>query len=100
MRRYLLDTNACVALINGTPAEVRKRFERAAAGDGLVLLSSVVSFELWYRVGKSVRKELNTQRLETFLAGPLEWVAFEEQDAREAGAIRAELEAAGKPMSA
>lgn len=100
MRRYLLDTNACVALINGTPPEVRKRFERAAAGGGLVLLSSVVSFELWYGVGKSVRKELNTQRLETFLAGPLEWVAFEEQDAREAGAIRAELEAAGKPIGA
>lgn len=53
-----------------------------------------MSFDLWYGVGKSQRKALNAAQLETFLAGPLEWIAFEDQDAREAGAIRAELEQA------
>lgn len=100
MTRYLLDTNACVALINGSPPDVRRRFERAAAGDAVVLLSPIVSYELWYGVGKSQRKALNAARLETFLAGPLEWIVFEEQDAREAGAIRAELEQAGRPIGA
>jgi len=100
MTRYLLDTNACVALINGSPPDVRRRFERVIAGDAMVLLSSIVSFELWYGVGKSPRKALNAARLETFLAGPLEWVAFEEQDAREAGTIRAELEQEGTPIGA
>jgi tRNA(fMet)-specific endonuclease VapC len=97
---YLLDTNACVALINGTPKEVRRRFQRAIAKEATVLVSSVVAFELWYGVAKSERLEANTERLEAFLAGPLEWIAFDEEDAREAGRLRAELERAGKPIGA
>ena len=100
MTSYLLDTNACIALINGTPQEVRRRFERVATKQGNILLSSVVTFELWYGVAKSQRIEANTQRLEAFLAGPLEWAPFDDQDAREAGAIRAELEAKGRPIGA
>jgi tRNA(fMet)-specific endonuclease VapC len=100
MTTYLLDTNACIALINGTEANVRRRFQRAVARDSVVLLSSIVAFELWYGVGKSQRKESNTQRLEAFLAGPLEWTPFDEDDARAAGNVRAELEAAGTPIGA
>src|SRR5207247_10783171 len=81
---YLLDTNACIALINGTPTAVRRRFQRAIAKEATVLVSSVVAFELWYGVAKSQRKETNTQRLLAFLAGPLEWTPFDEEDAREA----------------
>src|SRR5436190_21402362 len=97
---YLLDTNACIALINGTPKEVRQRLQRAINKDATVLVSSVVAFELWYGVAKSQRKEANTQRLHAFLAGPLEWTLFDAEDAREAGAVRAELEIAGKPIGA
>jgi tRNA(fMet)-specific endonuclease VapC len=97
---YLLDTNACIALINGTPKAVRRRFQRAIAKEATVLVSAVVAFELWYGVAKSERREANTQRLEAFLAGPLGWIAFDEEDAREAGAVRAELERAGKPIGA
>ena len=97
---YLLDTNACIALINGTPKEVRRRFQRAINKDATILVSSVVAFELWYGVAKSQRKEANTQRLEAFLAGPLEWAPFDEEDAHEAGRVRAELEIAGKPIGA
>jgi tRNA(fMet)-specific endonuclease VapC len=71
-----------------------------AAGDSAILLSSIVAFELWYGVAKSQRIESNTRRLEAFLAGPLEWVLFDDEDARVAGSIRAELEAAGKPVGA
>ena len=63
-----------------------------------MLVSSVVAFELWYGVAKSERKEANTQRLEAFLAGPLEWTPFGEEDAQEAGRVRAELEMAGTPI--
>lgn len=97
---YLLDTNACIALINGSPSAVRRRCQRAIAKEATVLVSSVVAFELWYGVAKSQRKEANTQRLLAFLAGPLEWTLFDEQDAREAGAVRAELEIAGRPIGA
>jgi tRNA(fMet)-specific endonuclease VapC len=100
MTTYLLDTNACIALINGTEVNVRRRFQRAVARESMILLSSIVAFELWYGVAKSQRKESNTQRLETFFAGPLEWTLFDEDDARAAGAVRAELEKVGKPIGA
>lgn len=97
---YLVDTNACIALINGTPRQVRRRFQRIVARDATFLLSSVVAFELWYGAAKSRRREANTERLRAFLAGPLEWTDFDDEDAREAGTVRAELEAAGKPIGA
>ena len=97
---YLLDTNACVALINGRPQEVRRRFRRAIARKSAMLVSPVVAFELWYGVAKSQRKEANTERLTAFLAGPLEWIDFTDDDAREAGTVRAELEHAGRPIGA
>jgi tRNA(fMet)-specific endonuclease VapC len=100
MTTYLLDTNACIALINGTEATVRKQFQRAVARDSVILLSSIVAFELWYGVAKSQRVDSNTARLETFFAGPLEWTEFDDDDARTAGAVRAELEAVGKPIGA
>jgi tRNA(fMet)-specific endonuclease VapC len=100
MTTYLLDTNACIALINGTEINVRRRFKRAVARESVILLSSIVSFELWYGVAKSQRKDSNTQRLETFLGGPLEWAPFDEDDARAAGTVRAELEVVGRPVGA
>ena len=100
MTTYLLDTNACIALINGTHVVVRRRFQRAISRDSVMLLSSVVAFELWYGVAKSQRKDSNTERLDLFLAGPMEWTLFDEDDAREAGAVRAELETAGTPIGA
>ena len=100
MTTYLLDTNVCIALINGTLPAVRRRFQRAAARDSVMLLSSIVAFELWYGVAKSQRQEANAQRLEAFLAGPLEWLPFDADDARAAGVVRAELEVAGTPIGA
>ena len=100
MTTYLLDTNACIALINGTEANVRRRFQRAVARDSVVLLSSIVAFELWYGVAKSPRKDSNRQRLAAFFAGPLEWTLFDEDDAQAAGTVRAELEASGTPIGA
>jgi tRNA(fMet)-specific endonuclease VapC len=100
MTTYLLDTNACIALINGTEGRVRRRFRRALGKSDVMLLSSIVSFELWYGVGKSQRKESNTRRLEAFSSGPFELAQFDEEDAREAGVVRAELESIGKPIGA
>ena len=96
---YLLDTNACIALINGGK-DVRRRFQRAIDKEATILVSSVVTFELWYGVAKSQHKEANTRRLEAFLNGPLEGTLFDDDDARESGIVRAELETAGKPIGA
>jgi tRNA(fMet)-specific endonuclease VapC len=98
--RFLLDTNACIALINGTSPQVRRRFRRSVAGGRTVGVSSVVAFELWYGVAKSARREENAKRLSTFFAGPIDLIAFDDADARTAGEIRAALETAGKPIGA
>jgi antitoxin VapB len=50
---YLLDTNACIALINNIAPSVRNRLQKALAQDARVLVSSIVAFELWCGVGKS-----------------------------------------------
>jgi tRNA(fMet)-specific endonuclease VapC len=97
---YLLDTNACIALINGHPATVRTRMQKATAGGNHVLVSSVAVFELWYGVAKSTKQEFNRKRLETFLAGPILVLPFEDADARVAGSVRSALESVGKPIGA
>jgi tRNA(fMet)-specific endonuclease VapC len=95
---YLLDTNACIALLNGEPIAVRRRFEKAVREDLQIYVSSIVSFELWYGIAKSARVEMNTQRLELLLSGQIVTLPFENEDSRAAGSIRAALEAAGKPI--
>jgi tRNA(fMet)-specific endonuclease VapC len=97
---YLLDTNACIALINGKPPSVRAKFQKAADAGAQVFVSSIALFELWYGVAKSSRREFNKKRLETFLAGPVQLLPFGDVDAELAGAIRADLESAGKPIGA
>ncbi|MFY9660744.1 MAG: type II toxin-antitoxin system VapC family toxin [Terriglobales bacterium] len=97
---YLLDTNACIALINAKTPSVRVRFQKALAQDAKVLVSSVVAFELWYGVAKSARPEANARVVETFFAGPVSLLAFEAEDAKVAGRVRASLETVGKPIGA
>ena len=97
---YLLDTNACIALINGKPIAVRHRFQKAIDAGAQVTVSTIAIFELWYGVEKSEHKEANTDRLQTFLAGPITLMPFEEDDAKSAGMIRAILEKVGRPIGA
>ena len=98
--RYLLDTNACIALINDKAPSVRIRLLKALAEDATILVSSVVAFELWYGVAKSARPEANARLVETFFAGPVSLLAFEPEDAKVAGRVREALEAVGKPIGA
>ena len=97
---YLLDTNACIALINGTPPKVRNQFDNANASGESLSISSIVTFELWYGVAKGSRTEFNSMRLRDFLGGPVKPLEFNDDDARIAGEIRARLEIAGKPIGA
>jgi tRNA(fMet)-specific endonuclease VapC len=96
---YLLDTNACIALINGRPEAVRRRFARVSARD-VIAISSVVLFELWYGVAKSQGLKANAERIATFLSGPLEVMDFTAEDAEPSGRVRAGLERLGKPIGA
>ena len=97
---YLLDTNACIAVINGSPQIVRSRLNRALNSGLDVCVSTVVLFELWYGVAKSTRPESNAKRIELFFSGPIILLPFDDADAQAAGLIRAELESAGTPIGA
>jgi tRNA(fMet)-specific endonuclease VapC len=97
---YLLDTNACIALINGEPLAVRTHLQKAAAAGARVVVSSIALFQLWYGVAKSTRQDFNRKRLETFLAGPILVLSFDHADSQAAGSIRATLEASGRPIGA
>ena len=97
---YALDTNACIALINGKPLRIRQRFKEVLAAGAEIYVSSAVAFELWYGVAKSARREFNAERVEAFFAGPLQLWPIEDDDARAAGEVRAQLEAAGQPIGA
>lgn len=97
--KYLLDTNACIALINRRPPVIRTHFDQRLNQGSELFISSVVAFELWYGVWKSSRRELNASLLTGFLSGPMHLLGFDEQDAQFAGELRAELESVGRPIS-
>src|SRR5260370_30438533 len=97
---YLLDTNGCIAVNKGEPVSVRARFDKAVHAGARVWVSTVVLYELWYGVAKSARPKENAEDLATFLAGPVRVLGFEEEDAREAGGVRASLERIGKTIGA
>jgi tRNA(fMet)-specific endonuclease VapC len=97
---FLLDTNAVVALLRNKPTGVRDRYRAAEASGEYLAVSSVVLFELWYGVAKSAQARENTERLQLFLSGGLDFLDFDDEDARTAGQVRAELERIGTPIGA
>jgi tRNA(fMet)-specific endonuclease VapC len=93
----LLDTNACIAALNGRPPAVGERIAAALVRRRRVSVSTIGLFELWYGVGKSARAERNARSLEVFL-DPLHLLPFEAEDGRIAGDIRAQMERGGRPI--
>jgi tRNA(fMet)-specific endonuclease VapC len=93
--KYMLDTNICIYLIKQQSLKVLKHFKAHTVGD--IGISSISLAELRYGVSKSQHLEKNQQAFDEFIL-PLEIADFDEQAAREYGAIRAELEKAGKPI--
>jgi len=84
--RYLLDANAIIALLNDTTSRIARRVRRYEPRDFGV--SAVVIHELYYGAFKSQRVEQNVGRVEALQFSVVE---FDEEDARQAGQIRAHL---------
>ncbi|HTX42869.1 MAG TPA: type II toxin-antitoxin system VapC family toxin [Acidobacteriaceae bacterium] len=95
---YLLDTSAVVAILRDQPPLVRQRLRRALARGAGVLVPSIVLYELWHGVQRSARKKENAERVRAFLAGNVQVVSFDEEDAVIAGEIRAALESTGNSI--
>jgi tRNA(fMet)-specific endonuclease VapC len=95
---YLVDTNACIAIINDKPSSVRIHFEKVVGAKAEIWVSAVAMAELWYGAEKSARRETNAERVRALLSGPVRVLPFGEDDARAAGSIRALLERKGRPI--
>jgi tRNA(fMet)-specific endonuclease VapC len=95
---YLLDTNACIALLNNNRDTVRKHFEDAVNAGSTIYVSTIVGFELWYGASKSERQSRNKLRIESFFLAGVRTLPFDERDAQEAGSLRNELRSIGKPI--
>jgi tRNA(fMet)-specific endonuclease VapC len=93
---YLLDTNICIALINGSSAKVRGRAAQATLRGVILATSSIVAHELWYGIAKSGRPVQNANRLTAFLSRAVTVLDYSTKDAQAAGEIRAQLERQGK----
>ena len=94
----LLDTNVVIALINATSASVRRTFNALVDQRARIGVGSIVVHELEFGVAKSQRRQANRDLLHGFLAGPVEILAFEDEDAAVAGSLRAELATRGTPI--
>ena len=94
---FLLDTNACIAALNGRPPVVRDRIVGARNAGGEIVVSTIALFELWHGVGRSLHAERNAERLATF-RDSVRILPFDEEDAHVAGGIEAELRARGTPV--
>ena len=95
--RYLLDTNTLIYVINAQPHHraVLERFEREAPED--LVVSAITLAELRYGIAKSRKREANRRSLQEALEA-VNVVAFDARAAERYGRIRAELEAAGRPI--
>ncbi len=93
---YLLDTNACIAVLNGRPAQTGIRLGEAWRNDRTVFLSSIVLHELFYGAAKSARRQDNLDSILRFLRETFEVLDFDLDAARVSGEIRAELERSGE----
>lgn len=91
----LLDTNVCIRLLNQSHSTIIQHFQQHLPSE--IALSSIVKAELLYGARHSQRVEENLQLLKQFF-NPLTSLPFDDRCADEAGQIRADLAAQGKPI--
>src|SRR3990172_593037 len=93
--RFLLDTNACVDYLTGRYPKAVKRIQESSPED--LCLRSVVVAELRYGADHSARRRTNHARIDALLA-EIECLDFDLRAAAAYGRVRAQLEAAGRPI--
>jgi tRNA(fMet)-specific endonuclease VapC len=90
--KYLLDSNAVIAILKGHPGLVAQ-LRRHVPGD--FGLSSIVVHELFFGAYKGQRTAENLARIDAL---QFEVLDFDLEDAQYAGEIRARLAVAGTPI--
>src|SRR2546427_810309 len=91
----MLDTNICVYLIRGKPANLLRKLAGQPISD--IGISSITVAELQFGVQRSSRPAQNQLALDQFLI-PLNILDFDYDAAAAYGRVRAHLEAQGTPI--
>jgi tRNA(fMet)-specific endonuclease VapC len=88
MIRYMLDTNACIGIINGTPPSLRQQLQQVDPDE--IAISQIVRYELEFGVCNSSQPQRNQANLIHFLkyVQVLDWG---DEQSTEAAHIRCEL---------
>ena len=95
--RYMLDTDACIALIKDRPASMRSRLFLLTPEE--VGISGIVAAELWFGVANSQKKKKNQAALKDFL----EFITLLDLPCEASpiyGQMRAQLQKKGTPIGA
>jgi tRNA(fMet)-specific endonuclease VapC len=90
---YLLDSNACIQLLNDRHPIILQHFRQHLPSE--IALCSVVKAELLFGAYRSGRVEANLYRLKVFFE-PLKSFPFDDNCADHYARIRADLQAQGK----
>ena len=92
---FCLDTNIVIRVMNGRAPIQQARLEAEILAGTRLVLPALVFHELRYGASKSQAPQRNRARIEDFRAGVPEIITFDEEDAAEAGDIRAHLKRVG-----
>lgn len=90
--KYLLDANAVIALLRASPSFLERVRSHQPTDFGV---PAVAAHELYYGAFRGRRWEENLARVDAL---QFEVLHFDREDARQAGALRAHLAAAGTPI--
>lgn len=94
----LIDSNVCIAVMNGSDAQLSARYDVVRETGRTIALSTIVMFELEFGVANSRRKSNNRLALDKFLSDAFKIVSFEADDVRTAARVRAHLKSLGTPI--
>lgn len=97
---FYLDTNVVIAVMNRRAPHLEARLEQEIELGSRLALPIAALYELRYGAAKSQHPQRNHARIDAFLEGVPDIIAFDPADASEAGHIRADLEAKGTPIGA
>ncbi len=92
---YLLDTNACIAILNDRHSRVAQKLASVPRDE--VFLCQIVKAELFFGAYKSHRRQANLETLQEFFR-QFSILPFDEEAARIFGRLRANLASRGTPI--
>ncbi len=96
--KYLIDSNLCIAIMNGRAQQVEASLDIARKAGGELYLPTMALHELWSGVAKSQQKQANSAKLLDFLLEPIAALEFTMEDAQASGDIHATLAQRGTPI--